>query len=173
MAHNERSQPMDDTGAPERGVRWFVVVPAFTLLVGMVLGGLIVGVTDVGSEPEAQPTATSSPSPGDPSPSQDVTVVVPQECLEAAETVQEATELIRDGVEGRLVPPGDVAALANAIEALARDPTARAALGFAAFRRLRRDFSAGMGLDLLAKRFRPLLGEPAALPAPAREAAAR
>ena len=82
-------------------------------------------------------------------------------------------ELIRDGVEGRLVPPGDVAALANAIEALARDPTARAALGFAAFRRLRRDFSARMGLDLLAKRFRPLLGEPAALPAPAREAAAR
>ena len=80
-------------------------------------------------------------------------------------------EFIRDGVDGRLVPPGDVEALASAIEALARDPTARAALGYAAFRRLRRDFSAGMELDGLARRFRPLLGEPATLPSPAREAA--
>jgi glycosyltransferase involved in cell wall biosynthesis len=80
-------------------------------------------------------------------------------------------EFIRDGVDGHLVPPGDVEALASAIEALARDPTARAALGYAAFRRLRRDFSAGMGLDGLARRFRPLLGEPARLPSPAREAA--
>ena len=75
-------------------------------------------------------------------------------------------EFIRDGVDGRLVPPGDVEALASAIEALARDPTARAALGYAAFRRLRRDFSAGMGLDGLARRFRPLLGEPAAASIP-------
>ena len=82
-------------------------------------------------------------------------------------------EFLRDGVDGRLVPAGDVGALARAIEALARDPTARAALGYAAFRRLRRDFSSGMGLDLLAKRFRPLLGAPTALPSPAREAAAR
>ena len=75
-------------------------------------------------------------------------------------------EFIRDGVDGRLIPPGDAEALASAIEALARDPTARAALGYAAFRRLRRDFSAGMGLDGLARRFRPLLGEPATLRIP-------
>jgi hypothetical protein len=53
------------------------------------------------------------------------------------------------------------------------DRAARAALGYAGFRRLRRDFSSGMGLDLLARRFRPLLGAPTALPSPAREAAAR
>ena len=66
-------------------------------------------------------------------------------------------EFIRDGVEGRLTPMGDIPALARAVETLARDPTARAALGYAAFRRLRRDFGSAAGLDRLARRFRSLL----------------
>src|SRR5262249_58575844 len=40
-------------------------------------------------------------------------------------------ELVTDGVEGRLVPPGDAAALAAAIEELARDPGARRRMGVA------------------------------------------
>lgn len=94
MAQEHRSEPMDDTAEPRLGSWWFAVVPALTLLVGLVLGGLVVGVT-VDGEPESR--TASTPAPVDPSPTEDVAVVVPQECLEAAQTVQEATALIRDG----------------------------------------------------------------------------
>jgi glycosyltransferase involved in cell wall biosynthesis len=67
-------------------------------------------------------------------------------------------EFIRDGVEGQLVPPGDWEALSNAVNLLGRDPHRRARLGAAAFQRLRRDFGMSAGVDLLAARFRRLLG---------------
>src|SRR5919112_5396706 len=51
-------------------------------------------------------------------------------------------EFLRDGVEGDLVPPGNWEALSNALNLLARDPARRAALGAAAYDRLRRDFAA-------------------------------
>src|SRR5262249_60472337 len=44
-------------------------------------------------------------------------------------------ELVVDGVHGRLVPPGDAAALAAAIESLARDPDARHRMGAAGSQR--------------------------------------
>jgi glycosyltransferase involved in cell wall biosynthesis len=66
-------------------------------------------------------------------------------------------EFIRDGREGRLVPPGDWEALSNAINLLARDPAERAALGAAAFARLRAEFEAGAGLDRVAERLRGAL----------------
>ena len=50
---------------------------------------------------------------------------------------------------GILVPPGDVAALAAAIDALARDPARRARLGEAADMRVRRDFPFARGLETL------------------------
>jgi glycosyltransferase involved in cell wall biosynthesis len=40
-----------------------------------------------------------------------------------------ATSLIADGTSGRLVPPGDIGAFADALEAYARDPALRAAHG--------------------------------------------
>jgi glycosyltransferase involved in cell wall biosynthesis len=70
-------------------------------------------------------------------------------------------EFVRDGIEGRLVPPGDWEALSNALNALARDPDGRARLGAAAFERLRRDFSMEGGIDLLEARFRTLTGRTA------------
>jgi glycosyltransferase involved in cell wall biosynthesis len=77
-------------------------------------------------------------------------------------------EFLRDGVEADLVPPGDWEALSNAINLLARDPSRRERLSAAAYERLRRDFSADESLDLLAQRFRALLGsEPPAQAAPA------
>ena len=67
-------------------------------------------------------------------------------------------EFVRDGIEGRLVPPGEWDALSNAINLLARDSAERSRLGAAAFERLRQDFAAEAGLDLLAERFRGLVG---------------
>jgi len=66
-------------------------------------------------------------------------------------------EFVRDGVEGRLVPPGDWESLSNALNLLARDPEQRAALGEAAYRRLRQDFSMEGGIDKLDERFRALV----------------
>ncbi|MBA1158137.1 glycosyltransferase family 4 protein [Microvirga mediterraneensis] len=63
-------------------------------------------------------------------------------------------EFIRNDVEGVLVPPGDWAALSNALNLLARDPAQRDALGAAAFARLRRDFSMEGGIDVLEDRLR-------------------
>ena len=69
-------------------------------------------------------------------------------------------ELVRDGLHGRLVPPGDAGALAAAIESLARDPDARHRMGAAGIERV------ADGWDLDAGR-RP---DP---PAPAGDAAQR
>jgi glycosyltransferase involved in cell wall biosynthesis len=65
-------------------------------------------------------------------------------------------EFIRNKREGELVPPGDWEALSNALNLLARDPTQRKALGEAAFKRLRHDFSMDGGIDLLESRFRTM-----------------
>jgi len=52
------------------------------------------------------------------------------------------SEIVEDGVTGIIVPQGDVAALAEAMESLMRDPPRRAALGEAARARAHSDFSA-------------------------------
>ncbi|SCX99166.1 Glycosyltransferase involved in cell wall bisynthesis [Microvirga guangxiensis] len=75
-------------------------------------------------------------------------------------------EFIRDGVEGRLVPPGDWEALSNALNLLAREPHARKSLGDAAFSRLRSDFSMEGGIDMLETRFRALVGHQQTKPEP-------
>jgi glycosyltransferase involved in cell wall biosynthesis len=72
-------------------------------------------------------------------------------------------EFVRDGREGRLVPPGDWESLSNAINMLTRDPVARDALGEAAYARLRHDFSMEAGLDDLEQRLRSML-RPAPVP---------
>ncbi|MGY2046757.1 glycosyltransferase family 4 protein [Methylobacterium sp. JK268] len=59
-------------------------------------------------------------------------------------------EFLRDGVEGRLVPPGDWAALSNAVNLLGRDPAERERFGTAALARLREAFGAEAGLDRIA-----------------------
>jgi len=51
-------------------------------------------------------------------------------------------ELVTEGVEGRLVPPGDPAALAQAMIELLGDPERLAAAGAAARARIRREFTA-------------------------------
>ena len=62
-------------------------------------------------------------------------------------------ELIEDGGTGILVPPGDPASLAAALEDLIRDPVQRARLGGAGEARVRRDFDATHGIAALAMLF--------------------
>lgn len=68
-------------------------------------------------------------------------------------------EFVRDGVEGLLVPPGDFAALAAALNDLARAPEKRATLGEAAYARLTGAFSAQAGLDRVATMLKRSAGE--------------
>lgn len=58
-----------------------------------------------------------------------------------------AGEQVIDGVTGRLVPARDVAALAEAIVALAHDPTRRAELGRATRRHMEQNFSMARMVD--------------------------
>jgi len=75
-------------------------------------------------------------------------------------------EFIRDGAEGRLVPPGDWEALSNALNLLAREPEQRRILGDAAYHRLRQDFSMEGGIEMLEARFRMLIDNPLKQPEP-------
>jgi glycosyltransferase involved in cell wall biosynthesis len=68
-------------------------------------------------------------------------------------TVSGIPELVRDGETGQLVPPGDPAALAAAMEHLIRDPSLRVRLGEAGNERVRSRFSMDGGIDSLAARF--------------------
>lgn len=64
-------------------------------------------------------------------------------------------ELVGHGTEGLLCPPGDAAALADALEALARDPALRRRLGKAGRRKILRDFDMRKSAQTLAR----MLGE--------------
>ena len=62
-------------------------------------------------------------------------------------------ELIEDGVNGRLVPPDDPGALADALGTLIGDPDRRRAFGRAGQQRVARDFDSAASLDALARLF--------------------
>ncbi len=72
-------------------------------------------------------------------------------CL--ASEVAAIPELIEDGRTGTLVPPGDVASLAGALQALIGNPLRREGLGRAGAERVRGDFGFAAGIDRLARRF--------------------
>jgi glycosyltransferase involved in cell wall biosynthesis len=68
-------------------------------------------------------------------------------------------EVVRDGVEGRLVPPRDPEALAAAIRQLLEDPDRRARLGAAARARAVERFDERRVSTLVADSYRRLLGQ--------------
>jgi len=70
-----------------------------------------------------------------------------------ATAVSAVPELVVDGDNGLLVPPGDRRALATAIERLIRDPALRARMGAAGEARVRTQFAMAAGIDDLARRF--------------------
>ena len=81
-------------------------------------------------------------------------------------------EFLTDGVHGVLVPPGEPAALAAALERLAAQPARRRRLGEAARARLVQDFSEEAAIDLIAGRLRASAGLGAAASASEQELSA-
>ncbi len=71
-------------------------------------------------------------------------------------------ELIDNEATGLLTPPGDVTALAGAIERLVRDPALRARLGDAGQQRVRARFSFEAGVDRIAALLAPARADRAA-----------
>ena len=74
-----------------------------------------------------------------------------------ASKITGVSELVEDGLNGRLVPPDDPAALAAALAALIRDPAARLRLGRAGRRRVLEQFATEPGIDRLAARLAAML----------------
>ncbi len=70
-------------------------------------------------------------------------------------------DFVRDGVEGLVVPPGDISTLADAIERLARDAELRVRMGEAARLRILQGFTEAQIKETLRGVYRSLL-EPAA-----------
>jgi N-acetyl-alpha-D-glucosaminyl L-malate synthase BshA len=75
-------------------------------------------------------------------------------CPSVATRVGGIPEVVEDGVSGVLVPPGDAAALARAVESLIADPARRITLGEAARRRASARFSADVIVPLYEALYR-------------------
>lgn len=123
--HPEMDSPAAEPSSRAQGTtprtlsRWVVVMPAVALVVGLVLGGLVVSVAqedaetaDRAASPSPSPTASSSEGSG-------TAVIAPDSCLAAAETVRQATEVIRAGVESiREFRAEEIIDLLNQLETL-------------------------------------------------------
>lgn len=74
--------------------RWVVLLPALAFVVGLVLGGLLIGVTmpGAGSGDDALPTPTPT-SPDPQASSTGLTVTVPGSCVDAADLSQDVLDL--------------------------------------------------------------------------------
>jgi colanic acid/amylovoran biosynthesis glycosyltransferase len=69
-------------------------------------------------------------------------------------TVAGIPELIRSGIDGLLVPPGNVYALAAALESLISAPALRKSLGASARQRIINQYNLPLNQELLAHSFR-------------------
>ncbi|MBF0583316.1 MAG: glycosyltransferase, partial [Magnetococcales bacterium] len=74
-----------------------------------------------------------------------------------ATDIDQVSELVVDGVNGFLVPPGNAMALANALDRLVTDPSLRRQMGQAARRTVEERFSFTVALDRYRTLYRRLL----------------
>jgi glycosyltransferase involved in cell wall biosynthesis len=81
-----------------------------------------------------------------------------------ASRISALPEIIEDGVNGRLVPPEDPAALAAALSALIEDPAARRRMGAAGIHRVAEGWDVEVGVRRLLTLLRRALGEVASEP---------
>lgn len=106
--------------------RWVVALPAIALVVGIALGALVVGVaTDNPDTPDRadEPTPSASES-GD-----STAIIVPDACRQAAASVAEATNLLRDAVSDiRNFRAEEILSLLNQLEDLDTQAREQAAL---------------------------------------------
>lgn len=75
----------------------FVLLPAVTFLLGLVLGGVLIGVSNLGADGDAndQNQAAPTPTTSSATPSDDLTVTVPRPCLDVAERSEDVLDLVR------------------------------------------------------------------------------
>jgi glycosyltransferase involved in cell wall biosynthesis len=66
--------------------------------------------------------------------------------------------LVRDGIEGRIVPPDDPAALADALASLARDPELRRRMGEAARARVLAGYTEAQVAAAVLRMYAAILG---------------
>lgn len=76
-----------------------------------------------------------------------------------ATDIDQVSELVVDGVNGFLVPPGEAMALANALDRLVTDPALRTQMGQAARRTVEERFSFEVAVDRYRTLYRRLLDE--------------
>ena len=88
-----------------------------------------------------------------------------------ASAVGGCPEIVRHGVTGLLVPPGDPGALADALETILSDRDLAARMGAAARSAAVQDFGADRMLDAFEAAYHSLLGLPAPTPVGARHEA--
>ena len=88
-----------------------------------------------------------------------------------ATTISGIRELVTDGVSGRLVPPGDAAALAQVLDELLGDEAQRQRLALAGYRKVVEEFDRATNIGVLADLFLGCSGAAAAESAPRRAAA--
>lgn len=122
---SDRRGPSDagpESGSGRAGPRRILAfLPAITFVLGVVLGGVVVGVAGGSEEsgadqtpaPTQTPTQSMSPSTGD------TAVVVPQECLAVADTVDQLTQVVRDNLDAvREFHSQDLVEMLNRLEDL-------------------------------------------------------
>lgn len=104
---------------------WFWLLPALTFVVGAVLTGTVLSVSDsddpAAAPADASPRAGPSGAPGQRA---DLTVVVPASCLEALDSSEQAVGLVREGLTA--VTGVDPAGLRRVVDQL-QDVQARVA----------------------------------------------
>lgn len=106
--------------------RWVIALPAIALVVGIALGALVVGVATGNDD---TPTRDDEPTPSAAESGDSTAIIVPDACRQAAASVAEATNLLRDAVSDiRNFRAEEILDLLNQLEDLDTQAREQAAL---------------------------------------------
>ena len=120
------TEPGDSHHGPRPLSRWVVALPAIALVAGIALGALVVGVA---TDNDDTPTRDDEPTPSATESGDSTAVIVPDACRQAAASVAEATDLLRDAVSDiRNFRAEEILDLLNQLEDLDTQAREQAAL---------------------------------------------